>query len=320
VFGSHPIGCSAASSDARYPAYMNRIIFFASVKANALIDSEIGSLTNAEKQRFSWHNRTASRGFARRHGLPARPDPTIIYTCLEEKAMKRVGFILIALGVCGLVYAMNLDTTVEISRQSIGLHFEARDNSLDSNEDALNRSESLGESSTFTPSARVHNLGLIFHKISWLLVSSVILVSGVLFYGFGFLGGQKSRNEQRDTRITRKTPQQPAPSLLPRERRRSGRLRVAEQTNPADAAKSSDARTMPLPDPQNVRLSIAPQSGPSKTCKDVDSLTKPALGIMPESTSIAGAADSDLHGVLKEIKEISEAGKDIKGIEIENIL
>jgi hypothetical protein len=77
--------------------------------------------------------------------------------------MKGFGVILIFAGVLGLGVAMNMDTTVYVPGQTIG----------------------SGEFSTNIPSQQVHNLGLIFRQLEWIVVSGLVVLSGVLFYGFG---------------------------------------------------------------------------------------------------------------------------------------
>src|SRR3989304_336512 len=80
-----------------------------------------------------------------------------------KTAMKGLGIIFIFAGVLGLGVAMNMDTTVYIPRQTIG----------------------SGEVSTNIPPQQVHNLGLMFRQLEWVVVSGLVALSGVLFYGFG---------------------------------------------------------------------------------------------------------------------------------------
>lgn len=80
-----------------------------------------------------------------------------------KTAMRGIGLILIAVGVLGLLAALNLDTAVYVPGQTIG----------------------SGEFSTNIPSQSVHNLGLMLRQLEWVVVSGLVALSGVLFYGFG---------------------------------------------------------------------------------------------------------------------------------------
>jgi hypothetical protein len=82
--------------------------------------------------------------------------------------MRTLGLILIAVGVLGLLAVLNMDTTVYVPSQTIG----------------------VGDPSTYAPSQSVHNLGLMFRQLEWLIVSGLVIVCGVLFYGFGELSEQ----------------------------------------------------------------------------------------------------------------------------------
>jgi hypothetical protein len=97
--------------------------------------------------------------------------------------MRLFGIILIAIGIYGMWFSMNMDTTIEASKTEL----------------------QIWEITTRTPSERIYNLGLISQSLDWLIVSSVVIVSGVLFYGFGVLRNQKIRNEQRDIGIPKKS-------------------------------------------------------------------------------------------------------------------
>jgi hypothetical protein len=90
--------------------------------------------------------------------------------------MKGVGLILVAIGVLGLLAALNMNTTVHVPGQTIG----------------------SGESMTNIPSQSVHNLGLMLRQLEWVVVSGFVALSGVLFYGFGEIV------EQRDVGVVGK--------------------------------------------------------------------------------------------------------------------
>jgi hypothetical protein len=87
--------------------------------------------------------------------------------------MKAFGLILIAVGVCGLLVALNLDTTMDPEHAAKTIGF--------------------GEFSTHTPgvpSQRVHNIGLMDQRRNWLTVSAVVFLSGIILFGLGSLGEQ----------------------------------------------------------------------------------------------------------------------------------
>jgi hypothetical protein len=91
--------------------------------------------------------------------------------------MKGLGLILIAVGVVGLLAAANMDTSVEVPGQP-------------------GRTIGFGEYSTYIPSLppqRVVNLSLMDQRRTWLTLSGLIALGGILLFGFAFL------SEQRDT-------------------------------------------------------------------------------------------------------------------------
>jgi preprotein translocase subunit Sss1 len=84
------------------------------------------------------------------------------------------GLLLVAVGVIGLLVALNKDTTVEVPGQP-------------------GQTIGSGEFSTYIPSVpsqRVHNIGLMDERRNWLIVSGFVLVGGVLLLGFGTLREQ----------------------------------------------------------------------------------------------------------------------------------
>jgi hypothetical protein len=88
--------------------------------------------------------------------------------------MKGLGIFLIAVGVFGLLAAMNMDTTVEVP----GLP---------------GRTIGFGEFSTYIPSVpsqRVHNVGLMDQRRNWLILSGFVFVGGLVLSGFGILSEQ----------------------------------------------------------------------------------------------------------------------------------
>lgn len=84
--------------------------------------------------------------------------------------MKGLGLVLIVVGVLGLGAALNMDTTVHVPSQTIG----------------------AGDFSANIPAQSVHNLGLMLRQLEWVVVSGLVALSGVLFYGFGQLIEQRS--------------------------------------------------------------------------------------------------------------------------------
>ena len=80
--------------------------------------------------------------------------------------MRPLGLVLIAIGAIGLLIAFNMNTTVEVrTPRTIGDY-------------------------TFNETERVHNIGLMDERRNWLIVSGLVLVAGVLFFGFGALSEQ----------------------------------------------------------------------------------------------------------------------------------
>ena len=92
--------------------------------------------------------------------------------------MDRLGLFLILFGTIGLSIALNMDATVEVPSQTI-------------------RS---GEFKTYVPSQRVHNIGRMDERHNWLSVSELVLVCGVLLYGFGVLNEQRYPQPHNDER------------------------------------------------------------------------------------------------------------------------
>ena len=84
---------------------------------------------------------------------------------MEGCGMRILGLLLSIGGVFGLIMSLSMDTTVHVGGERIG----------------------YGEYSTYIPSTRVHNIGLMQQKRNSILVSSVVLVVGVLLVGFGEL-------------------------------------------------------------------------------------------------------------------------------------
>ena len=88
--------------------------------------------------------------------------------------MKQIGILLIAVGVFGLVAAVNMDTTLEVPGQP-------------------GRTVGFGEFSTYippVPSQRVHNLGLMDQRRTWLVLSGFVFVGGLVLLGFGVVSEQ----------------------------------------------------------------------------------------------------------------------------------
>jgi tetratricopeptide (TPR) repeat protein len=86
--------------------------------------------------------------------------------------MKGFGLFLIAIGIVGLIAALNMKTSVEIPEQTI----------------------SLGDFSKTLPSQNVVNYSLVTQHCDWLFMSGITLVCGVLFFGFGVVV-QQGRGE-----------------------------------------------------------------------------------------------------------------------------
>jgi hypothetical protein len=83
--------------------------------------------------------------------------------------MKGLGLALIVVGAIGVFLALGMETTVYVPGQTLG----------------------SGALSTNIPSQSVHNLGLVFRQLEWLVVSGMVALSGVLFFGFGWLAEQQ---------------------------------------------------------------------------------------------------------------------------------
>ncbi len=79
--------------------------------------------------------------------------------------MRGVGFCLIGIGILGLIVALNTDTTVDIDfpSQTIG---------------------SVDLSRIISPQ-KVHNYGLMLRQLEWVIISGLVVLCGVVFYGFG---------------------------------------------------------------------------------------------------------------------------------------
>ena len=92
--------------------------------------------------------------------------------------MKITGMILIAIGLIWGIIAFNIDTSVEVGGDVIG----------------------VGEYSVHVPKTRVNNIGLMNEKQNHIIGAGLILLIGVLFFIVGTL---KKENEQENTRIVK---------------------------------------------------------------------------------------------------------------------
>lgn len=81
--------------------------------------------------------------------------------------MKASGLILVGVGLIWVLFALNMDTTVETGGQRIG----------------------SGAYSLDIPRARVHNLGLMEERRNHLIMASVTVLVGVILFGFGSISG-----------------------------------------------------------------------------------------------------------------------------------
>lgn len=77
--------------------------------------------------------------------------------------MKKLGIFLIATGLVWGIVAFNMSTTVETGGQLIG----------------------SGEYSYRVPKGLVHNIGLIDQRRNHIIISAVLIVSGIILFGFG---------------------------------------------------------------------------------------------------------------------------------------
>lgn len=77
--------------------------------------------------------------------------------------MKQLGLVLVALGLFGAVFAFSMDTTIETGGDTIG----------------------SGGFSITLPKSRVHNLGLIEQRRIFLYTSGLVILVGVILFGFG---------------------------------------------------------------------------------------------------------------------------------------
>jgi hypothetical protein len=82
--------------------------------------------------------------------------------------MKMLGMVLVALGLAGGVYALNMDTSVEAGGQTLV----------------------SGSYSIHVPETRVNNIGLMDERRNFLYASGLAVVVGIILFGFGSL--QKS--------------------------------------------------------------------------------------------------------------------------------
>lgn len=107
--------------------------------------------------------------------------------------MKMLGLVLVATGLCGLLVALNLDTTVEVPGQP-GKVIE------------------FGKSWDYIPSVpsqRVNNIGLMDQRRNWLIVSGIV-VSGILLFGLSEITNAVTRTPPSDALSKRKAAQKPS--------------------------------------------------------------------------------------------------------------
>ena len=85
--------------------------------------------------------------------------------------MKIIGGALLGFGIVGILSALSMDTTVQTGGETIG----------------------YGEFSTYIPTQRVHNIGLMDEKRNYLVMSAVAAIVGAILFGFGVLADGRTR-------------------------------------------------------------------------------------------------------------------------------
>lgn len=84
--------------------------------------------------------------------------------------MKNIGILLVIIGIVGLLWSSTIDTTVKVEDKNYGYGIKTED-------------------------MRVHNIGLMNEKQNYIILSSIILLSGVIMTSISSLHKTESNDD-----------------------------------------------------------------------------------------------------------------------------